>query len=100
MELENENHHHHDHHLHMVEDFRKRFWLSALLTVPILSLSPPIQKFLGAHWQFTGAVTGDAYVLWFLSSIVFFYGGLPFLKGIFDEMKKFKRRAYRPWMNP
>jgi Cu2+-exporting ATPase len=34
--------------------------------------------------------SGDTYVLWALSSIVFFYGGLPFLKGIFDELKKRK----------
>jgi Cu2+-exporting ATPase len=43
-----------------------------------------IQGFLG----FKGALSfpGDAYVLWVLSSAVFFYGGWPFLKGLFREL--------------
>ena len=74
------------HHAHMVADFRKRFWISLIVTIPILFLSPMIQSFLG----FREAVRfpGDAYVLWVLSSVVFFYGGWPFLKGIFDELAK------------
>ncbi|MHB8772779.1 MAG: heavy metal translocating P-type ATPase [Syntrophales bacterium] len=74
------------HHAHMVADFRKRFWISLIATIPILFLSPMIQSFLG----FREAVRfpGDAYVLWFLSSVVFFYGGWPFLKGIFEELAK------------
>ncbi len=73
-----------NHHAHMVADFRKRFWISLIVTIPILFLSPMIQSFLG----FREAVrfSGDAYVLWALSSIVFFYGGWPFLKGIFEEL--------------
>ncbi len=38
---------HHDHHAHMVMDFRKRFWISLVLTIPILLISPMIQGFLG-----------------------------------------------------
>jgi len=76
---------HASHHAHMVADFRKRFWISLILTLPILMLSPMIQKFLGLGEgiQFPG----DMYVLFTLSSIVFFYGGWPFLKGLFDELK-------------
>ncbi len=74
------------HHAHMVADFRKRFWISLIVTIPILVLSPMLQSFLG----FREAVrfSGDVYLLWFLSSVVFFYGGWPFLKGIFEELAK------------
>jgi len=77
---------HHDHHAHMVADYRKRFWISLLLTVPILLLSPMIQKFLGigVALQFPGYT----FVLWVLSSTVFFYGGFPFLKGLVDELRQ------------
>jgi P-type Cu2+ transporter len=76
---------HASHHAHMVTDFRKRFWISLVLTLPILLLSPMIQRFLG----FKEAIrfTGDLQILFGLSSIVFFYGGWPFLKGFFDEVK-------------
>ncbi|MFB0510181.1 MAG: HAD-IC family P-type ATPase, partial [bacterium] len=82
-----EHHHHdHDHHAHMVVDFRKRFWISLILTLPILILSPMIQKLFGLREIIRFSY--DLYVLFALSSIVFFYGGFPFLKGIFDELKK------------
>jgi P-type Cu2+ transporter len=74
----------HDHHRMMIADFRQRFWLSTVLTVPILLLSPLIQRVLGFDWRFAG----DTYLLLGLSSVVFFYGGLPFLKGALDEFKK------------
>jgi len=79
---------HHDHHTHMVADFRKRFWISLILTVPILLLSPMIQKFLGLEDSIR--FTGDLYLLFALSSLVFFFGGYPFLKGIYDELKSIK----------
>ncbi|MBA5776017.1 copper-translocating P-type ATPase [Stappia sp. F7233] len=68
----------------MVADFRLRFWVSAVLSVPVLALSPMIQAFLGLDNAL--AFTGDTYVLFALSSIVFFYGGWPFLKGLFSEL--------------
>jgi len=80
--------HHHDHHAHMVEDFRKRFWVSLILTIPILALSPMIQEFLGLGEALR--FPGHHYVLWAFSSIVFFYGGFPFLKGLVDELKGLK----------
>ena len=78
----------HDHHAHMVSDYRKRFWISLIITIPILILSPMIQKFLGLRDSIQ--FTGDLYVLFVLSSVVFFYGGYPFLKGIFIELKSAK----------
>lgn len=77
-------HSHHDHHRMMIEDFKKRFWVSLILTVPVLLLSPMIQNWLGLNWFFTG----DKYVLFGLSSIIYFYGGYPFLKGLFEELGK------------
>ena len=76
----------HDHHAMMISDFRKRFYVVLLLTIPIMLLSPMIQHWLNVHWEFTGS----QYLLAVLSSVVFFYGGWPFLKGWFDEMKAWK----------
>ncbi|WP_313370422.1 copper-translocating P-type ATPase [Sedimentibacter sp.] len=80
-----ENHeNHHDHHAMMVQDFKKRFFISLVLTVPILILSPMIQMFMGVNWRFNG----DPYVLFALSTILFFYGGKPFFEGAKDELKQ------------
>ncbi|MCZ2846099.1 MAG: heavy metal translocating P-type ATPase [Candidatus Bathyarchaeota archaeon] len=84
-ERRHENHKRHlGHHEMMVKDFKRRFFVSLLLTVPILILSPLIQQFLGFDLSFTG----DKYILFIFSSVVFFYGGWPFLKGIIEEIKK------------
>ncbi len=76
---------HAGHHELMVADFRRRFWVSLIVTVPILALSPMVQGALGLREAL--AFTGDLYVLWVLSSFVYFYGGEPFLKGLADELK-------------
>jgi P-type Cu2+ transporter len=78
----------HNHQEHMVRDYRKRFWISLIFTVPVLILSPEIQKLLGLaeSLQFRG----DMYVLFALSSFIYFYGGYPFLKGIFIELRSAK----------
>jgi Cu2+-exporting ATPase len=68
----------------MVRDFKKRFFVSLILTIPVLLLSPFIQEIFGFSIRFPG----DVLVLFVLSSIVFFYGGWPFLKGIRDELRK------------
>jgi len=80
-----------DHNAHHVGDFKKRFWISLITTLPILGLSPLIQRFLGLGDALR--FTGDSYVLFVFSSFVFFYGGYPFLKGIVAEIK-----AMRPGM--
>ena len=56
---EHEGHDHHDHHRMMIEDFKKRFWVSLALTIPVLALAPMIQGFLGVDWSFTGSMTND-----------------------------------------
>jgi P-type Cu2+ transporter len=84
-EMENSNHSEHEnHHMHMIEDFRRRFWVSLILTFPILILSPLIQNILGYELTFRF----DNYLLFGLSSLVYFYGGWTFLTGLIDELKK------------
>ncbi|MFA5371749.1 MAG: copper-translocating P-type ATPase [Sideroxydans sp.] len=79
---------HKDHHAHMAADFRKRFWISLVLTLPILVLSPLLQKLVGLREAIS--FSGDTYVLFGFSSAVFWYGGWPFLKGLVDELKSRK----------
>ncbi|WP_404406854.1 copper-translocating P-type ATPase [Jeotgalibacillus malaysiensis] len=74
---------HSHHHENMIKDFKKRFWISIIVTIPILILSPMIQMFLNVDWRFQG----DMYILFGLSTFIFFYGGWPFLTGATDELK-------------
>lgn len=73
------------HHAHMIEDFRRRFWVSLVLTLPILFLSPMLRKIFGLEAL---AFPGDRYLLFGLASAVYFYGGWPFLKGLFSELRE------------
>src|SRR5450759_4799174 len=73
----------HNHHTMMIADFKKRFYLVLILSIPIILLSAMIQKFMGVDWQFTGS----KYILLTLSTAVFFYGGWPFFKGLVTEIK-------------
>ncbi len=72
------------HHQHMIADFKKRFWVSLVITLPIIVLAPMIQELLGYEFTFTG----DRYIQFALATLVFFYGGWPFLTGLADEIKK------------
>jgi Cu2+-exporting ATPase len=76
-------HNGHESHSSGIADFRKRFYVVLILTIPIMLLSEMIQHWLNIHFSFPGS----NYVLLALSSIVFFYGGWPFLKGLADEIK-------------
>ena len=83
--------HHHDEHQehdkhagHSVAMFRDKFWLSLALTLPVLAYSPMIQHWFG----FTPpAFPGSQFVPFVLSTIIFFYGGLVFIKGAWSELK-------------
>jgi Cu2+-exporting ATPase len=68
---------------HVTEDFKRRFIVSLILTFPILALSPFIQGLLRFELEFPGSI----YALFLLSTFVYFYGGYPFLKGFFNEIK-------------
>jgi Cu2+-exporting ATPase len=78
------NHAGHDHHKMMIADFRKRFYVTFVITIPVMLLSPMIQKWFHFNLSFNGSL----YLLFALSSVVFFYGGSPFLKGLIDEVKQ------------
>ncbi len=80
-----EGHGHHGHHGHgdMVNDFKKRFYVSLIVTIPILILSPMIQSFIGVDWQFPYT----QYILFGLATFIFFYGGWPFISGGISELK-------------
>ncbi|WP_298788893.1 copper-translocating P-type ATPase [uncultured Marinococcus sp.] len=68
----------------MIQDFKRRFMVSLILTIPILLLTNAIQQFLGLDWGFPY----DVWILFGLATIVFFYGGWPFLTGAIDEIKQ------------
>ncbi|WP_276496940.1 copper-translocating P-type ATPase [Pontibacter litorisediminis] len=76
--------HGHDHHRMMIEDFKKRFWVSLVLSVPVIVLSPMVQHILG----FSLDIPFSMYIAFILSSIIYFYGGWPFLTGLAQEVKK------------
>ncbi len=73
----------HESHSSGIEDFKKRFYIVLILTIPIMLLSEMIQQWLNINISFPGS----KYVLLALSSIVFYYGGWPFLKGLVGELQ-------------
>jgi P-type Cu2+ transporter len=75
----------HGDHGAMVADFRRRFWLCLALTPPVLLLSPMIQHGLGLGDALR--FRGDGLVLFALSTVVYVYGGRPFLTGFSSELK-------------
>jgi Cu2+-exporting ATPase len=84
-EHQHSEHQEHDKHAgHSVAMFKDKFWLSLLLTIPVLAYSEMIQQWL----NFTPpAFPGSQYVPFVFSTIIFFYGGLVFIKGAWGELK-------------
>src|ERR1700730_18883129 len=74
-----EGHHgHNEHAAHSVEMFRDKFWWSVALTLPTVAWSPMIQQWLGFH---APIFPGSGYVPAVFGTILFFYGGVVFLRG-------------------
>src|SRR4051794_9417527 len=74
----------HDKHAgHHTADFLKRFWICLILTIPVLLLSHMIQQWAGFNLMFPS----DQYILLVLGSVIYCYGGMPFLKGMISEIK-------------
>ena len=75
----------HDKHAgHSVAMFRDRFWLSLALTVPIVFYSPMIQEWFG----YTAPVfPGSEWIPPVLGTVIFAYGGTPFLRGAAQEIR-------------
>ena len=80
------DHHEASHHADMVAEFRRRFWVSLALTVPVLATSQMLADLLGLGRVLVFA--GDRYVELAFASAVYFYGGWPFLTGLVDELRK------------
>lgn len=74
---------HTKHQRKMVADFKRRFLLSLLITVPILVLSPFVQSIFRYSFSFYGT----EYASLLLASFIYLYGGWPFFRGLKDEIK-------------
>ena len=68
----------------MAEDYKRRLVVSSVLTVPVILLSPSIQSFLGYRVD----VPGASVLLWALSTVIYAYGGYPFLRGLVVEVRR------------
>lgn len=68
----------------MLADFQRRFWVALVLMVPVLVLAPMIQAWFGYRLSFPG----DRYVVAVLATVLYGYGGWPFLKGMVDELRQ------------
>lgn len=67
----------------MLRDYRNRFIISTLITIPILILTEEVQDLFHYSITFPGATI----VIFLLSSFVYFWGGYPFIRGFFDELR-------------
>lgn len=74
---------HNTHEGHSANEFLRRFWLSLLIALPVLLLSPMIQEWFGFNLRFPA----DKYVLLALGTSIYFYGGMPFLRGMAGELR-------------
>lgn len=82
-EHQHEEHHGGHDHEHMIDDFKRRFFVSVGLMIPILILSDMIQEWLGFELDFAF----EKSILFILATIVYVYGGWPFLKGSLEELR-------------
>jgi P-type Cu2+ transporter len=80
-----DDHDHSGHHEHMVKDFKRRFFVSMALTVPLVIMSPMLRSLIGLGDEVF--FSGHMLVMLALATAIFFYGGWPFLKGFVDEVK-------------
>jgi P-type Cu2+ transporter len=83
------NGHHGDHHAHAdhsghEEMFRRRFWVSLVLSIPVLLYTPMLQEWFGFSMP---TFTGSDWIAPVLSVIIFAYGGVPFLQMAVPELK-------------
>ena len=78
------DHDHHDGHEGHAEQFRRLFWVSLILTIPVVMLAPMLQD-----WQNYSIpdFPGDTWVSPALGTIIFVYGGRIFLEGAISESK-------------
>ena len=82
--MHHDNHasHHHSGHAHHHGNFKVKFFVSLIFAIPIILLSP----MMGINLPFQFTFPGSEWVVLILSTILFFYGGKPFLSGGKDEI--------------
>lgn len=81
-----ESHNHHSGHAHHHGNFKVKFFVSLIFGIPIILLSP----LMGVNLPFQFTFPGSEWVVLILSTILFFYGGKPFLSGGKDEIAEKK----------
>ncbi|WP_161375582.1 heavy metal translocating P-type ATPase [Staphylococcus epidermidis] len=83
-QMHHDNHasHHHSGHAHHHGNFKVKFFVSLIFAIPIILLSP----LMGVNLPFQFTFPGSEWVVLILSTILFFYGGKPFLSGGKDEI--------------
>ena len=83
-QMNHDNHasHHHSGHAHHHGNFKVKFFVSLIFAIPIILLSP----LMGVNLPFQFTFPGSEWVVLILSTILFFYGGKPFLSGGKDEI--------------
>ncbi|MFS0224186.1 heavy metal translocating P-type ATPase, partial [Corynebacterium striatum] len=82
-----EDHHvhgHGEHAGHSTAMFRGRFWWSLILSIPVVIFSPMVADLIGYHLP---VFPGSTWIPPVLGTIIFVYGGMPFLKGGWKELK-------------
>lgn len=82
-----EEHAKHVDHTGHEEMFRVRFWVSLVLSIPVLVFSPAVQGFLGYSLP---AFTGSEWITPVLSVVIFIYGGIPFIRMAGPEIRNRK----------
>ena len=80
------SHHHHSGHAHHHGNFKVKFFVSLIFAIPIILLSP----MMGVNLPFQFTFPGSEWVVLILSTILFFYGGKPFLSGGKNEIAEKK----------
>ena len=87
-QMHHDNHasHHHSGHAHHHGNFKVKFFVSLIFAIPIILLSP----MMGVNLPFQFTFPGSEWVVLILSTILFFYGGKPFLSGGKDEIAEKK----------
>ena len=81
-----ESHNHHSGHAHHHGNFKVKFFVSLIFAIPIILLSP----MMGVNLPFQFTFPGSEWVVLILSTILFFYGGKPFLSGGKNEIAEKK----------
>lgn len=77
-------HGHDNHHLHHAHQFQRLFWIMAVIAIPVIAFSPMFASLLGYD------IPAEGWTVWIspvLGTVMYFWGGQPFLSGAFGEIR-------------